>query len=828
MFDNPQNENPLDRRVSVEGVSSLKGTDANKYGSKADFLQVLSSPLPGTTPADRVTILENGYEPLPILAGTKRPSNSNWQAAPLTHETVSGWNAAGTGLRTGLLSVIDIDLVNPAEAKAITKLVMDRLGETPLIRIGRKGLALFYRNPKPCAKITVEGGRDGQKVEILGLGQQVVGFGIHPDTGNPYDWITGLSPIDVPHADLPEVSPAQLRTLAEAVRAKLVELSYPTARITGYSTDGVRVVSERAGEPVLGSVLCDMINSLSPDMDRGDWIKVGMALKVANVYKTDADGKHVPDYDFDTYATWDEWSSTSQNGKYPGRDGTNGTRHQWDSLKDLYEPGKHVGIGTLVALAKAAGWTGNPSLPLNPLDIFAEFIGADTPGTEVAAPFALSDIRKSDETIQRRKEERHLAQLTAAARAAGLDHGDVFTGNDGVEYECSVAGDTLHVTQVITSARMSIGGNEILNQPKPEWLLHKLMQPASLNLMSGYYGHMKSFVAIHLMMRMALGLDFLGHAPSGPQRVMYMNWEGQFGTRQRVSAWAARFNGNNVPDNFRTFKRTPDMVAGGSTWAEFLAEVRWFKPALVVIDTLARAMTGMDENSTKEIGQFIARCGEITALGVAVLIVHHTGHGDRTRGRGAVALPAAMDLELLVVLSNGVVTVETKKVKDSAKWAGKKGFEWEVEKFNPEDADDDSLVLIELKDDDGRLGNKKATMTANDPETGGAPEVLPLGQIAFVESVLTTVRDEEFKGVLRESALADRVAGEIIRRNVPGLLYRGVKAPRVSTLDRPAVTAQARNVLRGLRKKHPDLIRHICPNPEGTDWFLADPDEPDA
>ena len=70
--------------------------------------------------------------------------------------------------------------------------------------------------------------------------------------------------------------------------------------------------------------------------------------------------------------------------------------------------------------------------------------------------------------------------------------------------------------------------------------------------------------------------------------------------------------------------------------------------ALVVVDTLARAMTG-NENAPDDMGQFVAACGRIREASEGhVLVVHHCGK-DLARGaRGHSSLRAATDVELEV------------------------------------------------------------------------------------------------------------------------------------------------------------------------------------
>src|SRR5205085_3812149 len=75
-------------------------------------------------------------------------------------------------------------------------------------------------------------------VEILGKGNQVVGYGIHPETGNPYEWVGDSEPLLTSFGDLPAVTPNQLRSLAEAIREECARLGY---RVKGVGIEGSEV-----------------------------------------------------------------------------------------------------------------------------------------------------------------------------------------------------------------------------------------------------------------------------------------------------------------------------------------------------------------------------------------------------------------------------------------------------------------------------------------------------------------------------------------------------------------------------------------------------------
>jgi Bifunctional DNA primase/polymerase, N-terminal len=162
-------------------------------------------------------LLDNGYEPLPILPGTKRPAPNRWTSISIEEAQVSAWSrswpTAGIGLRTGHLVAIDIDVDEPDLAHKISAEAERLLGPT-MVRVGRwPRRLLIYRTEVPFPK------RKVGPVEVLGLGQQFVAYAVHPDTGRPYEWVTGESPAEVPLQDLPLIDAGRIDLLLAAVVA---------------------------------------------------------------------------------------------------------------------------------------------------------------------------------------------------------------------------------------------------------------------------------------------------------------------------------------------------------------------------------------------------------------------------------------------------------------------------------------------------------------------------------------------------------------------------------------------------------------------------------
>lgn len=222
---------PPDRRDPQAAVGRPVGVGATTFGAVAPRL------------------LDNGYEPLPIRPGTKRPVLTRWSDVPVDAASVEHWSqhypGFGIGLRTGRLVGLDIDLLDPDLAHRVGGLAQARLGET-LMRVGQwpKRL-LLYRTAAPFPKMALRG------VEVLGLGQQVVAFGLHPGTRQPYHWPLGETPLDMPLEDLPPVDAATCENLLAEIAALLpprcTRQRWPRASMPWASPFAARSSGPRSG-----------------------------------------------------------------------------------------------------------------------------------------------------------------------------------------------------------------------------------------------------------------------------------------------------------------------------------------------------------------------------------------------------------------------------------------------------------------------------------------------------------------------------------------------------------------------------------------------------
>jgi hypothetical protein len=165
----------------------------------------------GNTSDYRVSLKRNGYDPVPIKAGTKRPPMTEWpRLADAAIEDIQQWekhysNAPGTGIILGKIGMLDIDVTDAAAAEELREAArgwLKSLGKV-LIRFGKRPKCGFlFRTETPFAKKSYSY-QGGHRLEMLGQGQQAVIDGIHPDTGQPYEFEHGVTPEEIAADELP-------------------------------------------------------------------------------------------------------------------------------------------------------------------------------------------------------------------------------------------------------------------------------------------------------------------------------------------------------------------------------------------------------------------------------------------------------------------------------------------------------------------------------------------------------------------------------------------------------------------------------------------------
>jgi RecA-family ATPase len=199
------------------------------------------------------------------------------------------------------------------------------------------------------------------------------------------------------------------------------------------------------------------------------------------------------------------------------------------------------------------------------------------------------------------------------------------------------------------------------NLPEPVWLVDRMLTDG-LTVMYGPPKAGKTFAALSMALHIASRTDWFGSKVTGGP-VLYVSGEGQGGLHKRIGGWkhATGIRSTNlyvIP--FPVKLGAPEHVTG------LIADTHAVGAKLVVIDTLARSMSGMDENSAQDMGKVIAGLGYLKAqTNCGILVLHHSGV-EGTRPRGSTALFGAADTLMRVDGDGKNLTVYCEGMKDAA------------------------------------------------------------------------------------------------------------------------------------------------------------------
>ncbi len=181
----------------------------------------------------------------------------------------------------------------------------------------------------------------------------------------------------------------------------------------------------------------------------------------------------------------------------------------------------------------------------------------------------------------------------------------------------------------------------------------------------------KSFWVLDLAVCVATGVDFRDELQVDQGAVVYVALEGAFGVRNRIEA--LKREGRLPEDAPLFFCFAPVSLLERGHAARLAQSVKQAAAEsampcrLVILDTLARAMAGGDENSGQDMTAAVSAIDAIrAATGAHVAVVHHCGKDEARGARGHSSLRAAVDTEIEVTRPEGetVSTVRVTKQRD--------------------------------------------------------------------------------------------------------------------------------------------------------------------
>lgn len=177
------------------------------------------------------------------------------------------------------------------------------------------------------------------------------------------------------------------------------------------------------------------------------------------------------------------------------------------------------------------------------------------------------------------------------------------------------------------------------------FLIDRLIPDATTVLIVGAKGSFKTFIAQDILLSLAAGVDCFGVKPARSGPVFFGAHEGRNEMkRARRRAWKIA---REIIDPIPFFIAPGPRIVSAEECEEFREQIRVqlrkgsARIAAIALDTVAKCLAGLDENSAADVGQFVAFCDSLTAeFECPVIALHHTGKNGQKTSRGSGALEA--------------------------------------------------------------------------------------------------------------------------------------------------------------------------------------------
>jgi hypothetical protein len=212
--------------------------------------------------------------------------------------------------------------------------------------------------------------------------------------------------------------------------------------------------------------------------------------------------------------------------------------------------------------------------------------------------------------------------------------------------------------------------DEIQDEPV-EWLIEGVIPAGSFTALYGPPGSFKSFIALDIAEAIATGRSWMGKEVRQTGAVLYLAGEGFGGIGARIKACKLHHQTEDGAPIYIVRHQLNLRSSAEDFNALMLAVVQLVEQTgmefqLAIVDTLARAFGGGNENSSEDMGAFITAMGKVQEfLNCALMVLHHSGK-DAAKGlRGHSSLLGAVDTELELLRFDdqmkGVLTISKQK-----------------------------------------------------------------------------------------------------------------------------------------------------------------------
>jgi hypothetical protein len=199
------------------------------------------------------------------------------------------------------------------------------------------------------------------------------------------------------------------------------------------------------------------------------------------------------------------------------------------------------------------------------------------------------------------------------------------------------------------------------------YLVKRWLDRSGTSVIYGESNIGKSFFVLEMCYCIAAGIPWYQYrTQQGP--VAYLALEGGLGMNNRLYALQQKYQCKDVP---LAVRRAPLDMLNSEEDLQILAamiqeiEAQYGKLAMIVVDTLSRALAGGDENSSTDMGRMVKIKDALAEqTGAHVCLIHHSGKDTSRGARGHSLLRAAVSTEIELTKMDGISFATATKQRD--------------------------------------------------------------------------------------------------------------------------------------------------------------------
>ena len=209
--------------------------------------------------------------------------------------------------------------------------------------------------------------------------------------------------------------------------------------------------------------------------------------------------------------------------------------------------------------------------------------------------------------------------------------------------------------------------DEVVNESY--WLIDDIIPQNSMVILYGQSASGKTFIGLDMCLHLVHSDKWKGKNINIKGIVVYCIGEGIKGVCNRIKNWHDYQNkkGNSpfilIPIETISFVEKENIDKMIRTLDNIVKKYN-LPISMIVVDTLSKASVGYDENSSKDMGEFLYQFDILKKYyDTSILFIHHSGKSYRGI-RGSSYLTGTVDTIISIVNNNNIITCNIEKQKD--------------------------------------------------------------------------------------------------------------------------------------------------------------------